>query len=137
MSLARPLKFLATGLANTAVGLGVIYAGMWAGLGDLVANLVGYAVGLTVSFTLNRRWTFEHRGHAGRAALRFALSVCVAYAANVATLLAVRDGLGLSSWLAQAAAVAPYTVILYLLSAHFVFPEGRSGGPGSASAGRE
>jgi len=125
VKLAQPIRFLATGLANTAVGLGIIYAAMWAGLGDLKANVLGYAVGITVSFTLNRTWTFQHRGYAGSAALRFLLSVAIAYAANVVTLFAVRDGLGLSSWLAQALAVPPYTVILYLLSAHFVFPKGR------------
>jgi len=122
MRFVRPARFLLSGAVNTAVGLALIYFGMWLGLGDVTANLVGYAVGITISFLLNRNWTFEHRGHLAIAALRFALAVATAYLANLVTMLAARDWLGLDSWLAQTLAVGPYTVILYLLSSHFVFP---------------
>lgn len=129
MSLRRLSRFAVAGAVNTVVGLGLIYAGMALGLADGVANFVGYALGISLSFFVNRRWTFDHRGPPGPAASRFAVAVMVAYLANLATLLLTRDGLELSPWLAQAAGVGPYAVVLYLLSHFWVFRPG--GGPAS------
>ncbi len=49
--MARPARFALVGVANTLLGLLVIYAAKWvAGLPDFPANLIGYFVGLTVSY---------------------------------------------------------------------------------------
>lgn len=56
-------RFLSVGVANTVVGLLVIYAAkFFLRLGDVPANALGYAVGLLLSFALNSRWTFGYRG---------------------------------------------------------------------------
>jgi len=94
---------------------------MWAGLKDVVANFLGYSLGILVSFFVNRNWTFRHRGPVGHAAPRFVISVIVAYVGNLTALLMLRDVFGVSVWIAQALAVGPYAVILYVLSSRFVF----------------
>jgi putative flippase GtrA len=117
----RPVRFALVGVANTLLGLLVIYAAKWlGGLPDLPANLLGYIVGLTVSYCLNARWTFAFRGHHAVAAPRFVLVIVVGYLANIATVYALL-GLAINSYIAQAAGIIPYTVISYLGAALFAF----------------
>lgn len=119
---ASLLKYLLAGVANTLITLSVIYLLKWSGTcGDVVANLSGYCIGLTVSFIINSRWTFRHSGPVGPAALRFLVVVGVAYLGNLATVLAAIQWIGLNSYLAQALGVPPYVVLGYLGSRHFAF----------------
>ncbi len=118
----EPLKFVAVGLANTAVGLSIIYLLKWFGSGDVAANAAGYALGLMVSFVLNRRWTFAHSGAAVPAALRFLLVFAVSYLANLFTVLWLIDVLHVNGYVAQVMGVPPYTILFYFGSRHFAFP---------------
>lgn len=123
--LSRPLqllRFLLVGVANTAVGLGTIFLLKWAaGMDDVPANLIGYLLGLCLSFALNRNWTFGHRGALLPAALRFAAVFAVAYAANLLTVLLLRDVAGLNSYLCHVLAMFPYTALFFIGSRVFVF----------------
>ena len=120
-------RFLGVGVANTCTGLGAIYAAKWLGhWGDVPANLLGYAIGLALSFTLNSRWTFAYAGAHGPALLRFAAAAALAYAANLLTVLLALHLLGLNSYLAQALGMPPYTLVFYLLSKYFVFKPRRA-----------
>lgn len=120
--LARLLRFLMTGLANSAVGWAVIFGCLWAGVDGLAANAAGYAVGLVLSFTLNRHYVFGIQGPvAGREVTKFLAAFGLAYAANVAVLLAAQSVLGADSALAQLPAIAAYVLIFFLLSQYFVF----------------
>lgn len=123
------LRFLLVGLANTAVGLGSIWAliGL-AGWNDVPANATGYAVGLTCSFLLNRRWTFAHRGPVWPALWRFLLVFGVAYAANLACMFTLRDALGMDRYLAHAVATVPYTLLFFVGSRLFAFRQADTGG---------
>lgn len=125
--IVRPLRFGLVGVLNTVVGLGVIFAAKaFLGLGDLAANLLGYALGLMCSFVLNRYWTFRHEGRAFSAFWRFGIAFAVAYVLNLVTVFGLRDALAVNSYLAQAGGVIPYTISFYLMSAYFVFPARRA-----------
>lgn len=120
--LARLFRFGLTGLANSAVGWAVIFGGLWAGLGDFAANAAGFGVGLVLSFTLNRRFTFGITGAVGgREVARFLLAFGLAYGANLAVLVAARAVLGEGNAIAQLPAIAVYVLIFFLLSQMFVF----------------
>ena len=94
-ALARPLagefaRFVIVGLANTAVGLAVIYLLKWfAGFGDVTANLCGYAIGITTGFMLNRNWTFRDQAPILASFLPYLAAVGIGYAANLALVLAL------------------------------------------------
>jgi len=119
------LRYLTVGVANTFVGLGTIFACKWfLGLSDVIANAIGYAFGLSLSFLLNKRWTFQFDGAHLPALLRFLGVIMVAYLANVATLLLLIWA-GVDSYLAQTLAVAPYTIIGYVGSRYIAFPDQR------------
>jgi putative flippase GtrA len=116
-------RFGVVGIANTMLGLGVIY-GLKATLamGDAAANAVGYAVAMVVGFFLNRRWTFAHQGNALAAFARYLGVLACAYAANLATVLALIDLLAIDGYLAQAAGILPYTAIAYAGARFVAFP---------------
>lgn len=114
-------KFLAVGVANTIVGLGVIYAmKLFASADDISANIVGYAVGLAFSFVVNRRWTFAARGDALGSLLRFLAIFALAYPANLAAVLMLIN-VGVDPYWSQALGVVPYTVIFYVGSRWYAF----------------
>lgn len=125
--LRSALRFGFVGLLNTLVGLAVIAALLQMGAGDYPANAGGYVVGLCLSFTLNRIWTFEVRGPvaAGEAA-RFLVAFAIAYSANLAVLTGMR-GLGFErSLVGQGAGIVTYSICFFLLSRAFVFVPGRA-----------
>jgi putative flippase GtrA len=116
------LRYLLVGCVNTAVGLGLIYLCMYAlGMRNAPANLLGYAVGVLVSFLLNKTWTFAHQGRYLPALGRFLVVLLVAYGANLLTVLLLADRWEFNRYLAQAAGVIPYTLIGYLGSRWFAF----------------
>ncbi|MFM7349333.1 MAG: GtrA family protein [Erythrobacter sp.] len=120
--LARLFRFGLTGLANSAVGWAVIFGGLWAGLSDFAANAAGFGVGLVLSFTLNRRFTFGVTGAvSGREVAKFLVAFAIAYGTNLAVLAAARSVLGEGNALAQLPAIAAYVVIFFVLSQIFVF----------------
>ena len=121
MSLA-PLKYVVVGGLNTLLGLGVIYACKIAvDMADPWANAFGYAAGLTLSFALNRRWTFAHNGPWIPALGRFLASFFLSYSVNLDVVMVLIDGAGVTGYIAQAAGLPPYTITFYLLSKTVVF----------------
>jgi putative flippase GtrA len=117
------VRFGLVGVLNTLAGLLVIYVLKYVfATPDVAANLVGYAVGLTTSYTLNRRWTFAFRGPHRGAISRFILVTIVAYGANLALVCAALYLVAVNSYVAQAVGVIPYALISYLGSRFFAFP---------------
>jgi len=115
------IRFVLVGMVNTLVGLTVIYAAKWfLGAGDVVANASGYCIGLLVSFTLNRSWTFAHIGPAGRAFVTFLGVQGVAYGLNLLCVMGLIT-YGVDSYLAQAMGIPPYTIVSYLGSRYLAF----------------
>ena len=122
MSLAQGVRFGAVGLVNTFSGLLVIYSLKYlAGTSDVKANAIGYAVGMLVSFSLNRRWTFAHRGAPSRSIVRFLAAMLVSYGVNLLTVLVALRGLGLNAYVAQVLGVVPFTITSFLLCKFWVF----------------
>ena len=124
MPSATFIRFLLVGIVNTITGLSVIYACKWfLGFDDVSANLSGYIVGLTVSFTLNSRWTFQYRGSVWPAVMRFLTVFLVAYATNLFVVLLLIEAFAVNSYLAQAIGVPPYTLMFYAGSRWLAFRE--------------
>jgi len=121
------VRFSLVGVVNSLLGLLVIFSAKLMGVGDVGANALGYLVGILVSFTLNRNWTFGARGAVGEAFVRFLLTIAVAYAANLVTVLLLIHGQGVNAYLAQACGVPVYTLGVYAGCRWFVFPQTRGG----------
>jgi len=115
------LRFAITGVLNTLVGLGTIYALKWFfQVADTPANAVGYAMGIACSLIVNSRWTFRSRESLLSIAPRYFTVILIAYLINlgcVHLLIAMQ----MNSYLAQALGTVPYTVVTYLASRWWVF----------------
>jgi len=115
-------RFLVVGVLNTGLGLAVIFAAKaLLGRGDVAANMLGYGVGLAVSFVLNRSWSFAHRGAVLPALVRFLGAFLLAYAINLTTVLMLIRVAEVNSYLAQAIGVVPYTLVFFAASRFLVF----------------
>lgn len=120
--IAYVLRFATVGVVNTLIGYAVIFLCMYGlGLGPVTSNVLGYAVGLVVSFVLNRTYTFRSRVAAGPQALRFAVFFGLAYLLNLGILLWLTREVGVASGIAQLAGGVAYFVVFFLLSRYFVF----------------
>lgn len=116
------IRFLVVGVGNTAIGLGAIYVCMYGlNLPDVPANAAGYVAGLLFGFTFNRRWTFRSDASAWPSLARYLAAFAMAYALNLAAVLAARDWLGLGSGLAQAMGVPAFTLAFFMLNRFVVF----------------
>ena len=115
------LRFLLVGVGNTLVGLGLIFGAKGIlGVGDVAANAFGYSVGVAISFTLNRAWTFQHGGSVSKSFKLFLLVQAIAYLANLLCVMLLIDS-SVNAYLAQALGIAPYTMVSYLGSRYLVF----------------
>jgi putative flippase GtrA len=116
------VKFGITGLLNTGVGLGAIYALKWFWeINDTPANAAGYAVGLLFSLVVNSRWTFRSRQKLLIVAPKYLLVIAVAYALNLTCVKFFIHHLQINSYLAQAIGIAPYTAFTYSASRWWIF----------------
>ena len=103
------------------VGFGVIFLLMFLNVTPQLSNICGYAVGLTVSFTLNRNWVFRaNDASVKRQIVYFLLIFMVAFGVNflVLNILLIAS---MNAWLAQILAGACYTLVFYVLNKRVVF----------------
>lgn len=116
------IRFGLTGLLNTAVGLGTIFALKWFfGVPDTKANLVGYVVGMGVSYYVNSRWTFQYKQALHTKVVPYVLVLLCAYLVNLATVHIFIGWLHVNSYLAQTAGIIPYSLLSYVLLRRYVF----------------
>lgn len=130
---SRIWRFGVVGVANTAIGLTILYGALFAGLGDFASNALGYGSGLVVSFVLHRGWTFAGRSKSlQRDAVGFIFAWVAAYLANLATIALGRELGFLDNPLVQLAGVAVFSVAFYLLISRMVFAGAASSDAASA-----
>jgi glycosyltransferase involved in cell wall biosynthesis/putative flippase GtrA len=116
------IRYLLVGVVNMISGLSIIYLAMYyLQLEVGYANALGYAIGVLLSFMLNKKWTFKSSNHALYSLMRFILVLLVAYAANLVTVLFILDKFQVNPYIAQALGIIPYTFIGFLGSRYFVF----------------
>ncbi|MBE3596494.1 MAG: GtrA family protein [Hydrogenibacillus sp.] len=83
--LRQAVRYLLVGVVNTAVGTGtMLILILAAGISYWPATAIGFALGVLVSFTLNRAFTFRHRGEVRRTFARFVTVTAVGYVVTFA-----------------------------------------------------
>ncbi len=118
----QSLRFAAVGLVNTAIGLAAIYAVMFFfQTGPVIANVVGYAIGLAVSFVLNRAWTFSSSRPVAHVLPKYLLVAAIAYLLNLGAVIATISYFSVNPYLAQLLGVGIYTVCMFFGCRWFVF----------------
>lgn len=114
-------RFAMVGILNTIAGLLFIYGARAFGLGEVSANATGYAIGLVLSFTLNRLWVFQHCcRQLFPDVVRFFLTVLMAWIANLAVLLGMMRW-GVTPIISQVGGVLTYALVSYFCFCWWVF----------------
>jgi putative flippase GtrA len=117
----QALRFGVVGLVNTCIGLAAIYALMFFGASTIAANAAGYAIGVGVSFGLNRVWTFQSTKKIVHALPRYIFTVGVCYLLNLAIVLASVHGFDCNRYAAQLFGIVAYSVCMFSAARWFVF----------------
>lgn len=116
------LKFAMVGVLNTALGYAVIFGCMYLlGLGAVVSNVLGYAVGLVVSYSLNRSFTFRSSGARRAEMIRFVAIFLLAYLANLGVLVLLIRRFGWHEGVAQVIAGVVYFGLSFVFNKYYVF----------------
>jgi putative flippase GtrA len=122
------MRYLGSGVFNSIVGFSVIFIAMALGISPMLSNILGYVFGLTLAFTLSKKFVFRSNGHVATESVRFLVAFMIAFLVNLFVLHVSLVYLNLQPVISQLAAAASYTSLMYLLSRYFVFDPARSNG---------
>ena len=114
----RLLRFLFTGMLNTAVGYCIYFAGLTLGAKPALALAVATALGALFNYFSTGRLVFQSRGMSRLP--RFIMAYVVLYGFNL-LLLQTALGLGAAPWLAQILVLPLVVTASYLLLNFMVF----------------
>lgn len=116
------IRYGLVGLINTAVGYGTfLVAFKWAAFSPAIANMMGYMLGLSVAFILQRLFVFKPGIFSYVMIARFLCSFFIAFGFNqiVLALLIYSDIVRVE--ISQIFSMGAFTVLFYLLNKYFVF----------------
>ena len=117
------VRYLLIGIINTIVGFGTIFLLMYIGVNPYVSNICGYALGITVSYLLNKRFNFRSKRTHKVAYPRFLLSVLTAYCVNFGVLFVTYSVLGINKYISQIISGSFYVGIAFLGSRYIAFSD--------------
>jgi putative flippase GtrA len=121
----RAFRYGLVGLLNSALGFSVIAAlDLGLHLRPELANAVGYAVGMVVSFALAKVFVFRSQGRVATTGPRYVMVILVAFVLNQIALRLALTVLGngaLQHALAQAAGMIVYTGLAFVGCQLWVF----------------
>ena len=118
LSIAR---YIGVGAFNTLFGYSIILSAMYLGINPYLSNLIGYGLGLILSFFLQKMWVFPGSGNSASKFLKFILVFGIAYLANLAVLLILVNKISLNVYFSQMLAGITYVTIGYCCNRFFVF----------------
>lgn len=117
------LKFAVVGVLNSAIQyLVFLFLYSFTGTQYLLASIIGYVAGMTNSYILNRKWTFESRNQKLLTELsRFVAVNFVSLGVNLGLLyLLVSTGVMIPQW-AQVVAITGSTLVNFVLNKVWTF----------------
>jgi putative flippase GtrA len=117
------VKFAVVGVLNSAIQyLVFLFLYSFIGTQYLLASIIGYVAGMTNSYILNRRWTFQSRNQKRLTELsRFVAVNLVSLGVNLGLLyLLVSTGVMIPQW-AQLVAITGSTLVNFVLNKVWTF----------------
>jgi putative flippase GtrA len=115
------IRYGAVGLVNTGVTALVIFLLKLTGIHYALYTLAGYAVGITVSFILNRKFTFKSTEKTGQQALKFLLVTGSLLGFTQLLQYLLIDVAGINETIGVILGMIFYTGTGYILNRLFVF----------------
>ncbi len=135
------IKFLAVGVLNTLFGAAVMFVAYnLFGLSYWLSSAANYILGSTLSFFLNKHFTFRHEGRSISVVLKYILNILVCYlvAHGIAKPLAARILAGSAQNVqentAMLAGMVIFTLMNYFGQRYFAFRGPARGDNGDADS---
>ena len=117
-------RYLVAGGLNAVVSLSVIYICLRIGVSSIVSNVIGFSVGILISFSLSKIFVFESKRRTGPELRRFAACFAISFAANLATLEALSSVGEISPFLVQLIAISVYVAMMFSFGRWVIFKAG-------------
>ena len=115
------IKYLIIGVFNTIIGYGIIFILMAFGIIPEIANIIGYIIGILVSYALNKFYTFKTKSKSKKEFFRFIVSMICAYLINLFVLIVLYRYFHIDKYIATIIASIFYTLSGYVFSKYFAF----------------
>ena len=120
--ISESVRFGIVGVANTAVGLSVIFGSIFLFNADpVIANASGYVLGFFFSFIFNKFWTFGDIRSSAKSLPSFLIAASISYLLNLLVVILITLNFGLSPYLVQIFGMAVYTLSMFFGCRLFVF----------------
>ncbi len=123
----RVLRYGIVGLSTNAAGYLIYLLITFFGLSPKVTMTMLYAIGATMGYLGNFRFTFDYRGSHWAGATRFALTYGAGYALNLGLLIVFVDWWHYPHQLVQGVAIFVNAAFLFVALNVFVFPDSKRG----------
>jgi putative flippase GtrA len=115
------IRYAVVGVVTNGFGflLYVIFTTL--GVSPVLTISIFYPIHIGLSFYLNKKWSFKHKGRISTSAARYLIAYIGCYAVNVVVLKFFCGYLGYSHLIVQAIAVLVIALLLFLAQKHWVF----------------
>ena len=115
-------RFIFVGVLNTSLGYAIIFASMYLlHLSAVVSNVIGYLLGLTISYSLNRKFTFRSTAQSGPEVVKFLFVFITSYLLNLAVLVLLIRNTQIHEGISQVIAGVACIAASYSLNKYYVF----------------
>lgn len=117
-------RFVIVGVINNVVGyilfLFMIYV---LGIGHKITVTLLFAIGMIVSFLMNKKWTFKTSGNYSSSLLKFLIVYLLGYSLNIVIVAIFVDRLSYSSGWVQLWANVTLPIYYFLANKYYVYRE--------------
>ncbi|RDU56684.1 GtrA family protein [Helicobacter sp. MIT 99-5507] len=115
------VRYLIIGVFNTAIGYGIIFILMAFLVIPEIANIIGYIIGIIISYVLNKIYTFRTKTKSKKEFFRFVICMICSYLINFIVLVILYRNFGVDKYIATIIASVFYTISGYIFSKYFAF----------------
>jgi len=114
-------RYIVVGGSSNII-LYLVYLGLTiVGMGHKLAMTLVYVLGVSLTYALNKNWTFAHRGYSGSVFFRYLISYGSCYLFQLSMLYLFVDRLGMYHAIVQAIAVVLVACLSFALQKYWVF----------------
>jgi len=115
------VKYNLVGIVNTLVGISIIFILMATGVSATTSNIIGYTIGMFISYSLNSQYTFGTKANSKMVMAKFFMVLAFAYILNFITLHWLLTFI--NPYISQLGSAAVYTLSSFVLMKVFIFKD--------------
>ena len=110
-----------SGILNSLVGIGTIWVLTVIGIMPVVANVVGFSVGMIFAFLISKKFVFKSQGRFSSEAIKYVVVFIASYLINIAVLQICISIFLINVLSSQGIAIFCYVISMYLALRLYVF----------------